>query len=299
MKISTVSSPANTVSAQADSQVSRVETLRNMKMNTRATPLTASDLPPPGVEPEEKLSNLDTTEGENAKSDEVTQPLSPQYAELARKRRALQVKERELAEKEKALMDKGQDGSYVSMAELKSQPIKVLLENGLTWEQLTDHVVNYQGNSQAYDFENKFKNLEKTIEEKFSNQEKQAEQQTLALMRKDAESLVAEGDTFELIRETKSVPDVMRLIERTYRESGEVLDVSEACQLVEDELFKEAEKLASLKKIQSKFQPPAPESQPQSRQQPIIRTLSNKHTASIPMDKKQRALAAFYGNLKK
>ncbi len=129
------------------------------------------------------------------------------------------------------------------------------------------------------------------------DQRTQEEQAVLSEMKREASQLASMGDTFELVRETQSVPYVIKLIERTYRESGEVLDVTEAMQLVEDHLFEQNQKLVGLKKMQGLFKPaePAPAQQrPQG-----MRTLSNKHTASVPADRKARALAAFHGTQKK
>jgi hypothetical protein len=117
-------------------------------------------------------------------------------------------------------------------------------------------------------------------------------------MRKEAQTLVAEGEDYELVRETRSIPQVMTLIERTYRETGEVLEVSEALKLVEDELYKDSLKLAALKKVQSGLAPAQPAPQPMQPQRQM-RTLTNRDTASVPMSRKARALAAFQGTLKK
>jgi hypothetical protein len=86
----------------------------------------------------------------------------------------------------------------------------------------------------------------------------------------------------------------MELIERTYRESGEVLDVREAVDLVENYLFDETKKLAALNKIKSQFVPQAPVAQPpQPQQQSGMRTLKNRDTAAIPLSRRARALAAW------
>jgi hypothetical protein len=136
--------------------------------------------------------------------------------------------------------------------------------------------------------------LKKGVDQRFVDQNTQAEQQVLAEMKREANQLLRD-DNFEFIRETRSVPTVMDLIEKTYRKTGEVLDVSEAMRLVEDELFKDAQKLASLKKMQlQQVQQP----QPQQRQYGM-RTLTNRHTSSVPLSAKERALAAFNGTLKR
>jgi hypothetical protein len=266
-----------------------------MKMNVNRTP---EFIPPPTPEtaaPVQELS-ISTDNETPKKEDEATQPLSPQYAALAKQRRALQVKERELAEREKALATKSQGSDVVDLAKLKSQPLSVLLEAGVTYDQLTEAILANPVNPELNALKAELAALKEGVDKKFIDQNTQAEQQVLAEMRKEATLIASQGDDFELVRETKSIPDVMQLIERTYRESGEVLDVKEALSLVEEYLFKEAQRLTGLKKLQSQS-PAAPA--PQSQQRPGMRTLTNKDTASVPMSAKQRALAAFYGTLKK
>lgn len=297
MKISPMASPQNMVTGNISgtntSQHDGNLSLRSLKMNTNATPewqrpdiqAQVQELPPA-----QKLSNPTTNEGET----EATQPLSPQFAALAKQRRALQVKERELAEKEKALSSP-QEGQ-IPLARLKSEPLKVLLESGVTYEQLTEQILANQGNQEVYALKAEIEALKNGVDQKFKDRETQAEQQALMQMRQEAQRLIAQGDDFELVRETRNLPNVMKLIERTYRQSGEVLDVKEACKLVEDHLFNEAQRMAKLNKVQSQLIPQTPP--PQMQRQPVMRTLTNRDTATVPMTAKQRALAAFYGTLK-
>ena len=58
---------------------------------------------------------------------EDTLPLSPQFAALAKQRRALKAKEREIADREKALESSVSSGTAEDLvARLKSQPLSVL-----------------------------------------------------------------------------------------------------------------------------------------------------------------------------
>lgn len=284
MKIAPIAAPVATPTAPS---------IRSLKMNTNATP---GLVPSP---PAEELSIPDNNDSAEA-TVEATQPLSPQIAALAKQRRALQVKERELADREKALASQpATQADAVPIARLKEAPLSVLLEAGVTYDQLTQAILEDQGGSGAefQALKAEIEALKKGVDEKFSEKTTQEEQQVLAQMRKEATKLVAEGDTFELVRETGSIPQVMTLIERTYRETGEVLDVTEALQLVEDELIAESLKLAALKKVQGRLQPEPPQApQPQQRQ---MRTLTNRDTAVQPMSRKERALLAFTGQLKK
>lgn len=284
MKIAPVAAPSVAPSTP------QAPSTRVLRMHTQATPglITVPDgeltIPDP-VDPAEATV-------------EATQPLSPQFAALAKQRRALQVKEREIADREKALSTQSstQEGA-VDLARLKSDPLSVLLENGVTYDQLTEAILNGQGGSEIQALKAEIAALKTGVDQKFTDKATQEEKQVLAEMRKEATQLVAEGETFELVRETGSIPQVMTLIERTYRETGEVLAVQEALQLVEDELIKESLKLAALKKVQGRLQPePAPVPQPQQRQ---MRTLTNRDTTAVPLTPKQRALLAFTGQLKK
>ncbi len=267
--------------------------MRSLRMNTNATPGRIDAPPPPPTEP---LAISDTGDQVEA-AVEATQPLSPQAAALARQRRALQVKERELTEREKALSTQAPaQGAAVDMARLKSEPLSVLLEAGVTYEQLTQAILDNQDggpNLEALKAE-----IKADVTKTLTDRDTQAEKQVLAEMQREATGLAAEGETFELIRETGSIPEVMQLIERTYRDSGEVMHVSDAMQAIEDELFEESLKLARTQKVQGKLQPEQREP-PQQPQRQGMRTLTNRDTAAVPMGRKERALLAFAGQLKK
>lgn len=278
MKISAISSVTPTVDVGNPSP-SHVDSVRRMRMNTNATPLT-NQLP---------IADLNTLPA----SVEATQPLSPQLALMAKQRRALQAKERELEAKRKAFESQSTGSAGIDVSRLKSEPLRVLLENGVTYDQLTEAILANQGGSELDSLKAEFKALQQGLDQKFLDRDAQAEKQVLAEMRREADQL-AKSDDYELVRETRRIPDVMKLIERTYKETGEVLDVSEALGLVEAELLKDAQKLATLKKLQAQM-PPLTQ-QPQQRPSGM-RTLTNRDTASVPFSAKQRALAAFYGTL--
>ena len=289
MKISAVPTPgavAGAAGAGIDPQAQRVQSVRALKMNTNATP---------GHDLAQEPAISDINDPANATPEE-TEPLSPQLAALARQRRALQVKERELADREKALTaQQPTQGSAELLARLKSQPLSVLLEAGVTYDQLTEAILaNPSGDSQAA-VEARIKALEESFDKKLNDRDTQAEQAALAEMRRDAQRLAAEGDAFEMIRVTRSVPTVMELIEKTYRKSGEILDVQEAMQLVEEDLIEQSLKLAGIGKMQSRIAPPLAPQAPK----PGMRTLTNRDTAQVPQSRKQRAIAAFHNQLKK
>lgn len=285
MKISPMpSAPMPTMDLQGNPTQSRVDSVRSLRMTTNANPLMN----------EQPIQDVNTP---TQAAVEVTQPLSPQLALLAKQKRALQVKERELVNRERAL-SQPTSGSGIDIARLKSEPLSVLLENGVTYEQLTNAIMANSGNSEINSLKAEIESLKQGIDQKFTEKDAQAERQVLAEMQREANRLCGTGDDFELVRETRNVPNVMKLIERTYRKTGEVLDVREALQLYEAELYKDAQKMMRYKKLQSQYSPMTSQPQPQLRQTGM-RTLTNRDTASVPMSSRARAMAAFYGTLKR
>lgn len=287
--------PVPQLTPMVDAQAERIQNVRALKMSTNATP---GSMPPTSeAPPEEALSKTDTDDPAEG-TVEATQPLSPQLAALAKQKRALQVKERELADREKALASQPstQDG-HISLADLKSEPLRVLLENGVTYDQLTEAILADQnGGSEVRSLQAKVENLEKGIDEKLLARDQKAEAAVYAEIEREAKQLAAEGETFELVRATGSIPDVMKLVKRVWEEQGEVMTAQEALQAIEDELITESLKLAALKKVQGRLQPEAPPA-PQPQLRP--RTLTNRDGTVQPMTPKQRALLAFRGELKK
>lgn len=234
---------------------------------------------------------------------EETRPLSPQFAALMKQKRALQVKERELADREKALQSQpSTDGSSDLEARLKSQPLRVLEEQGVLTPEFFNSFTEYltTGQSGVHPEINalkaEIKALKEGVDTKFTERDTQVELQVFNEMQREAQMLAKEGDAFELIRENRSVPTVMDLIKRTWKSTGEAMDVSEAMQLVEDELLKDQLRIARFKKIQSQLTP-TPSVQTQPRQ--MIRTLTNRDTATPPMDRRTRAMMAAIGSLKR
>lgn len=301
MKISPMGSSANTVGAipnGAAPQAPVIQTPRSLKMNTNATPgrveAQIEELPPA------PLTNSDPNDKAEG-TPEATEPLSPQFAALAKQRRALQ-QERQAFEKEKAEFQSKApaQGDSISLADLKANPLSVLLNAGVTYDQLTEAILaNQNGNGpEIQALKAEIKALKEGVDKTLTDRDAAAEKQVLAEMEREATRLAAQGEDFELVRETKSIPVVIDLIEKTYRKTGEVLDVAEAMKLVEDDLIEDTLRKAALQKVQSKLAPsePAP-NQPQQR--PPMRTLTNRDTAQVPMSRKQRALAAFHGTLKK
>lgn len=286
MKISPVSQ-ASTVSSGASASP---PSIRSITMNTDRTPGAA--LPPP----EDELSKSPDIEDKDKATVEATQPISPQFAALAKQRRALQQERRAFEDERKAHEIAKQGSDAIPLADFKADPLGVMLAQGITYDQLTQALLNNQANPEVNSLKSEFNAFKEGIEKKFTEREEQAIQQNLASMQGKADSLIAQGDDFELIRATGNNHKVTELIEQKYRREGKILDITDACKMIENWLLKEQQKLATSKKMQSLFNKQEEQipMQPQQRAQGMT-TLTNKHTASMPMTARDRALAAFWG----
>lgn len=264
--------------------------IRTLKMKTQASPEQFLQ--------EAQQNAINTTDGQTNAATEETKPLSPQYAELARQRRALQVKEREFLAKQKATESQAPrtDASEL-INRLKAEPLSVLQEAGVTYEQLTEAILANPVNPELQALRDELKSVKDEVNKNFTERDTQSRQQVLSEMRLEASELARAGDDFEMVRTQNRIPDVLKLIERNFDETGDIMDVKEAMTLIETELMKDAMKIANINKIRNSFAPqPAPQPQQPQRQ---MRTLTNRDTATPPMSKKARAIAAFIGTLKK
>lgn len=297
---------------QVDHQVDRAQaSIRKIKMRTQGTPSRYQPIeaapPAPGVET--APAETDTlAQGEpTLEASEATKPLSPQFAALAKEKRALQAMKREL-EAQKAAQT--QPGTMKALedyrARLKTEALRVLQEEGVTYDQLTEQILaSGQDNSPAFSrLEAEIKALKEGLENQtksMTQRDQDSEKQALALMTRDADKLVAQGDDYEMVREAGYTPKAIELIHRVYKQSGEIMDVAEALTLIENELLEDSLKFARLKKVQSRLTPaaPAPAAKPSAPNTQTMRTLTNRDGRSaISLSKRERAIAVMEGRIK-
>lgn len=249
-----------------------------------------------------------TSSGEAA-SEKVSAKI---YAELARKEKALRAKEdawkAQLAEKEQGWLTKEQEyqQKYIPRDKLTTDPLGALQEAGLSYEQLTQMLMN-PPSQETLTLQAKIKELEAKLDGKlssFEESQKQAQskqyEQAINGIRNQVKALVT-GDTenFELINANgeDAQEAVVRYIEDYYKETDTVLTVQEAAKLVEEHLLEETTKLMNLNKIKSKLAPQTQETPQETVKQPVSKTLTNTNATSTqrPMTARERAIAAFKG----
>jgi hypothetical protein len=282
---------------QSDTPQEKQPDVRRIVMKTNVSPDRDISL----AEVEQMVENTLAANSEVPPVIEDTKPLDPQFAALAKQRRALQAKERELTERAKALEAQSTSvGVEALTARLKSEPLSVLQEYGVTYDQLTQDILATQNNPEIRKLQAEVKVLREEIPKALADKDAAAEKQVLSEIRREANKM-SESEDFEMVRATRSQPEVVELIHRIYKETGEILDVSEAMQLVEDDLVNESLKLANTKKVRSRLTPAqANKVQPQlPSQNKQIRTLTNRDTAKPVQSRRDRAIAAALGNLKR
>lgn len=199
----------------------------------------------------------------------------------------------------------------------KTNPMSALEDAGLSYKEITDYILNNQQISPEQKlaaleekFESKIQAMERQREEERRLYEERAEQErlareqaTIAEFKTEIGSYVSKHkDTYELTHLYDSSDLVYDTVEAYYDQSGKVLSIPEACDLVEKYLEKQVEKSLQTKKLSSRLTksdtPPdvAQKSEPAPR-----RSLNNQtYTSSTPTvvspkvenDRMARAMAA-------
>jgi hypothetical protein len=286
-----------------------------------------SAIAPPSQEPQvDEIGDIsEVSEVEEKPKEDPA--LSRQFAQLARQERALRAKQQqqdqayksrlaELEAREKALVGKTQfnPDEYIPKARLKQDALSVLEAEGITYDQLTERAMTRQPvdpvlqhtidqlNAKIADLEAKTEASTKGFQES----QQTAYQSAIKQITNDAITLVKNNpQDYEAIAKTKTVKQVVKLIEDTYNKDGILLSVEEAAQEVENYLVEENYRMASsIDKIKKRMQTAAQQNatevktQASNKQpQPGMKTLTNSASSSRQLSAKERAILAFKGEL--
>lgn len=284
---------------KANLQTQLAAAQNKITMNVNKTPQAVES--PQGIVQAEPDSTVSDASVQAPAASEDTQPLSPQLAQLARQRRALQVKEREIAGREKAIADAAK---AELIAQLQSQPLGVLQEHGVTYDKLTNDILAAQGqlNPEVEKLKAEIAALKTGVDKRFSDTELAQETHAINYVADKLDALTGVGDDFELLKAAEGEEEVIRRIYSHWKKTGKELDVATVAKQYQDELAEEAERYAKIGLVQKRLTPIEP-LQPQTtthQNQPQgMRTLTNKDSARPSMDRRQRAILAMQGQLKR
>ncbi len=267
----------------------------------------------------------------------VEEPLSSQYAQLARKEKALRTQAQQvkaqndaLAAREAAIKAKEAElsgDSYIPKERLSKDTMKVLQEAGLDYEQITQMMLNapspeaQQTQTLISKLEAKIAALEEgqtKVTKTFEDSQKNAYTQAINQIKTDVKQAVYTNPEYETIKETNSVQSVVDLITQTFENGldaehpkGTLLTVDEAAKIVEDHLAEEAYKLMKLSKIKKRLASEAvatatstpsgkqAETAPGAKQVTTMKTLTNRDGTARKLTASERAVLAFKNELQK
>lgn len=337
MKVTPVQGPvtqsvAPNAQAQADAKARAVAMLTNQTaaVNQSAVAPEETRVASPTVVTPETTSQPET-QPEVKEEARPTDPLSSQYAVLARKEKALRAKaqqqdqtfrQREEQIKGKEAEFRAQieqelrqkyDKDYIPKSKFKENTLGAIADAGLTYEEITQKQieageVNPSVKAYIERLEARQAALERSLEEgsrKAQEQQGEAYKAAINQIKQDATALVKSNPEYETIKATGSVKDVVDLIEMTFKEEGRVMDVEEAADLVEQHLVEEIDKLTKIEKIKKRLNPGVATQETAQKQSPTqtkqpqpMKTLTNATSSTRTLSAKERAILAFRGELK-
>ncbi len=237
--------------------------------------------------------------------------ISPQFAALARKEKALRRQQTEFEAAKKAFdamkASSGTDLSgYVPKDRLKTEFWQVANEIGMTPDDLTKLFAEAPNQSdltvqKLLTEVEALKQSQSQTKTQLEEKQKQEYEQAVSQIRTDAKLLVDSDDRFETIKALGQEEAIVSLIEETFNAGNGLLSIEEAASSIEDYLVEEAMKMSALNKVKQKMAPAAavPQQKQSNFQKQPMQTLSHANTPSAkPMSKRERAIAAFKGQLK-
>lgn len=237
--------------------------------------------------------------------------LSTQFAALAKKEKAALNRQREaeakLKEAEEKLKVYEQFENKKKAA--KTNPLEFLSEAGLTYDEITEFMLNggarHRDKTEVLEEKfNEFVESKKREEQERIEKEKAAlkaqEEKVIAEFKKSVNKFLTDNtDKFELINLYNAQELVISTIETHFENKQEILSNEVAAQLVEEHLEEEIKKLANSKKFSGKLTVSSDQKQPQ-QQKNSVTLPSSQPTSNVPSmlsakteeERLRRALAA-------
>ena len=223
---------------------------------------------------------------------------SKKFAALSRKEKAMREREdqysRKIEDLERRLEEMNRKPEPEKNPEiplewrLKQNPLKALEEMGLGYDQLTELALNdgkltpdlqmqLIRSELENDYKSKFEELENRLQEREEAETEAKYENAKHNFMSEIESAVASDEKYELINSSNGEELVYNVIEEHYNETGNILEIDEAAQAVEEYLEAEVEKMLKLEKVSRKLGRVAEEPfEPKRQSSP---TLSNVHSA--------------------
>lgn len=184
-----------------------------------------------------------------------SEPFAKNFAALSRQEKRLQAMKKDI-----------EAGRYVRKAdieaEFKKDPVAALAAFGLSYEDVTTHILNTQGTvdeSKADEALRRAKELEKKWDNDKASAEKARIDEVFASHKsKISEYLEANKATYELSHGMKAADLVFSVIEKHFAKTKQVLSIEDAVKAVEADFESQLGELERFNKVKSRFAPPPP-----------------------------------------
>ena len=238
---------------------------------------------------------------------QLRQKFQQQQQELQRQREAFEAEKKGWTSKEEEY-----NKNYLPRNLIKDNTLQALAEAGVSYDDLTQQILNQappnpQMEAYVKKLEAKIDALSKGKEEQKQSQLTAQQEQRKAAERQiqvDASDVIRSNPVaYEAINQLgkRGVQEVVRLITRTYDKDGILMTVEQAADEVENYLVEENYNMASrISKIKKRLQGSAtPEKTGNQMQtQQGMKTMTNASASTRKLSAKERAIAAFRGELK-
>lgn len=272
----------------------------------------------------EAVRQPDIKQAEDTATAPAAPAVDPKMDAFARKERQIRKMQQELAQERTAMTAKQKEyeTNYVPRSRLSEDPLSVLQENGVSYDKLTELLLAQPNQNdptiralraEIKALADKQTQSEKATQDAQSQQYEQAKKQ----IGMEAKMLVDSDPEYETIKATGMHDAVVELIVETFNREGHLMDIAEAAKEIENHLVEEYSKGAQYSKVQARLKPKTeqPESAPGTKtvtfkqsqpkvvpREPELKTLTNRVTqetskGSSAKEKRERAIAAFYGKL--
>lgn len=269
--------------------------------------------------PDEKKAETKTEDKAPEEKEPPKEPReqeSKRFAILAKKEKGIQAKVQEIKLKEESINQKltAVENFEKFKREVKNNPMLALEELGITYNQITDYVLQGKMPNKAELEYNELREEIKALRSERDERDKRAAdeakkaatvnvQQTISDFKSEIGDYIKSNvDRFELVNQYGATNLVYSTVDEHFQKEKRLLSIEEAAELTEKFLEKQVEIAMSTKKYQARVQPQSPKEAPKQNQSVPQQNaqLSNQMTSSAPsflpakteQDRISRALAA-------
>jgi hypothetical protein len=242
----------------------------------------------PEVEGNPGSQETNTENVEQSPAEKGEPSFSKQFSALSRKEKAIRRREAELKAKEQeykawqeAQSSQKQEPSEPGIEDLlKTQPLKALEKAGYKLDHILEIIANdgqipneIAQSQKEQALEAKIAQLEDMLNSKFddlekSNLEKQHNQVVNNFKQEIKDFVDSNAEDFEFIKFNDGYDEVFNLVDAYYKKNGQILDIKQAAELVEQYYEGEAQKLTQVSKLRKAFVPSQEPSQKENVEDP-------------------------------